>query len=65
MLSHDKHFKIMHIELWGVGIPPPTAEEKGERSVLDADPTASALLELAGKTKHSAGLREPDVELEN
>ncbi|XP_017302330.2 TLD domain-containing protein 1-like isoform X2 [Diaphorina citri] len=65
MLSHDKHFKIMHIELWGVGIPPPTAEEKGERSVLDADPTASALLELAGKTKHSAGLREPDIELEN
>lgn len=62
MLSHDKHFKIMHIEVWGVGIPPPSAEEKGERSVLDADPTASALLELAGKTKHSDGLREPDPE---
>lgn len=64
MLSHDKKFKIMHIEVWGVGIPPPSSAEKGERSVLDADPTASALLELAGKTKHSAGLREPDPELE-
>lgn len=64
MLSHDKQFKIMHIEIWGVGIAPPTAEEKGERSVLDADPTASAILELAGKTQHSAGLREPDPEFE-
>uniref|UniRef100_A0A8D8VIS8 MTOR-associated protein MEAK7 n=1 Tax=Cacopsylla melanoneura TaxID=428564 RepID=A0A8D8VIS8_9HEMI len=65
MLSTEKHFKLTHVEVWGVGIAPPSAAEKGERSVLDADPTAAALLELAGKQKHSEGLREPQENLAN
>lgn len=29
-------------------------------SILDKDKAASALLEMAGKTRHSEGLREPE-----
>nr|XP_018912413.1 PREDICTED: TLD domain-containing protein 1 [Bemisia tabaci] len=67
-LSKDKNFHIASLEVWGVGIPPPTAAERGERevgkSILDKDPTASSILEIAGKTRHSDGLRDrPDDEM--
>ena len=29
-------------------------------SILDRDKTATAILEMAGKTRHSEGLREPE-----
>ena len=30
------------------------------QSILDRDKTAQAILDLAGKTRHSEGLREPE-----
>lgn len=45
--------------MWGVGSPPLTAEELGERSsVLDRNAEAKAFLEMAGKKTYSDGLRE-------
>lgn len=35
-------------------------EGSNHPSILDKDKTATALLEMAGKTIHSAGLREPE-----
>lgn len=36
---------------------------KGNKSILDADPEAQALLEISGRSRHSEGLREiPDDE---
>lgn len=32
---------------------------KGKKSILDVDPEAQALLEMAGKSRQSEGLREP------
>ncbi|KAL0270646.1 UNVERIFIED_CONTAM: hypothetical protein PYX00_007991 [Menopon gallinae] len=58
MMSGTKDFTVSHVEVWGVGPPPPTAAELGERSVLDGNVEAQAILELAGKTKYSEGLRE-------
>ncbi|XP_075225038.1 MTOR-associated protein MEAK7 [Lycorma delicatula] len=58
MLSENKKFLVKHLEIWGVGPAPLSSEEKGERpGILDKDPTARKILELAGKPEHSAGLR--------
>lgn len=60
-LTKDAEFKIRSLEVWGVGDKPLTVKESGERdtSVLDRNPDANAILEMAGKTRHSEGLREP------
>ena len=34
--------------------------ETKQTSILDQDKTATALLEMVGKTVHSEGLREPE-----
>lgn len=34
-------------------------KRKGKKSILDVDPQAQALLEMAGKSRQSEGLREP------
>jgi len=44
--------------VWAVGKPPPSAEELGERSVLDGNFEAKALLHMAGRKIHSEGLRD-------
>lgn len=58
MLAAKSRFHIRHLEVWSVGNPPPTDAEKGERSVLDKDPVATRLLEMAGKKQYSHGLRD-------
>ncbi|XP_011938302.1 PREDICTED: TLD domain-containing protein 1 isoform X4 [Cercocebus atys] len=41
----------------------PNGLAKGNKSILDADPEAQALLEISGRSRHSEGLREiPDDE---
>ncbi|XP_018576195.1 TLD domain-containing protein 1 [Anoplophora glabripennis] len=60
-MSHSKEFSFRHLEVWGLGSPPPTPQEKGERvgmSVLDSNTESKAILKLAGKTMHSEGYRE-------
>lgn len=60
-MSHAKDFTYRHLEVWGLGQPPPTPQEKGERvgmSVLDKDLESKAMLKIAGKTMHSEGVRE-------
>ncbi|XP_060536321.1 MTOR-associated protein MEAK7 [Cylas formicarius] len=64
-MSHSKEFHFRHLEVWGLGLPPPTPQERGERvttksgSVLDANVESKAMLKMAGKQIHSEGLREP------
>uniref|UniRef100_A0A0A9WFA2 MTOR-associated protein MEAK7 n=2 Tax=Lygus hesperus TaxID=30085 RepID=A0A0A9WFA2_LYGHE len=63
MPNDPKDFDVRHLEVWGVGKADPTPEELGERrSCLDQDPTATALLEMAGKTMHSKDLRHAKPE---
>ncbi|KAM4618715.1 MTOR-associated protein MEAK7 isoform 1-T2 [Polymixia lowei] len=62
-LSGDEDFTLDSVEVWGVGKPPePEEGEEGEnkRSILDMDPEVQAMMEMAGKTLHSQGLREPE-----
>lgn len=40
-------------------------KRKGKKSILDVDPQAQALLEMAGKSRQSEGLREPIEEDED
>ncbi|XP_078527208.1 MTOR-associated protein MEAK7 isoform X2 [Lissotriton helveticus] len=56
-LSSTENFKIDVLEVWGVGYNKET-DEKSKKSILDADPDARALLDMAGVTRHSDGLRE-------
>lgn len=60
-MSHSKEFAFRHLEVWGLGSPPPTPQEKGERvgmSILDSNVESKAMLKMAGKTMHSEGYRE-------
>lgn len=65
MMSYSKDFAFRHLEVWGLGAPPLTPQEKGERvsgtnaSVLDGNAESKAMLKMAGRTMHSEGLREP------
>lgn len=62
VLSHKEEFHIDVLEVWGIGDPVlPDKEDAGEVSILDKDKGATAILELAGKTSHSKGLREQDA----
>ncbi|GMR33201.1 hypothetical protein PMAYCL1PPCAC_03396 [Pristionchus mayeri] len=56
-LAGEKDFEIHTLEVWRVG-PPPAAKHT-EKSILDKDPQAQALLELAGKKMHSTAYRDP------
>lgn len=60
-LSASPEFTVVNIEVWGIG-PEKTrrdSEEVGDHiSILDKDATAKAILELAGKTRHSEGVRD-------
>ncbi|CAK1590917.1 unnamed protein product [Parnassius mnemosyne] len=60
-LSKEPTFRIRSLEVWGVGDKPLTEKEKEDRevSVLDTNTEAKAILELAGRTRHSEGIREP------
>ncbi|XP_078462926.1 MTOR-associated protein MEAK7 [Lampetra planeri] len=63
-LSAREEFSLSAVEVWGLGAPPERAQGSGgkARSVLDADPEVQAMLEMAGKVKHSDGLREPKAD---
>ncbi|XP_071767372.1 MTOR-associated protein MEAK7 [Centroberyx gerrardi] len=66
-LSGDEDFTLDSMEVWAVGKPPePEEGEEGEgkRSILDVDPEVQAIMEMAGKTLHSQGLREPEEDQE-
>ncbi|KAK6643977.1 hypothetical protein RUM43_000242 [Polyplax serrata] len=62
MMSKNKEFDIAHLEVWAVGPPPLSPSELGERSVLDSNIEAKAILEMAGKTAYSDGLREEPID---
>ncbi|XP_013363432.1 PREDICTED: TLD domain-containing protein 1 isoform X5 [Chinchilla lanigera] len=60
-LSAEENFRFEKMEVWAVGDPSESELAQGKKSVLDADPEAQALLEAAGRTRHSEGFREaPD-----
>ncbi|XP_049879997.1 MTOR-associated protein MEAK7 isoform X2 [Pectinophora gossypiella] len=60
-LSKETSFKIRSLEVWGVGDKPLSVKESDERdtSILDRNPEAKAILDMAGRTRHSEGIREP------
>ncbi|XP_026865460.2 MTOR-associated protein MEAK7 [Electrophorus electricus] len=60
-LSGDEVFTLDTVEVWGIGLPPKEQEQdENKKSILDVDPEAQILLEMAGKSMHSQGLREPE-----
>ncbi|KAL2093072.1 hypothetical protein ACEWY4_010384 [Coilia grayii] len=61
-LSADEDFKLDAMEVWAVSEPPEQDPDEKKRSILDADPEVQAMMEMAGKTLHSQGLREPEEE---
>lgn len=60
-MSHNKQFEYRHLEVWGLGNPP--TQDRTERgnstSVLDGNQETKAILNIAGRTMHSDGYREP------
>ncbi|CAH0717663.1 unnamed protein product, partial [Brenthis ino] len=60
-LSKDPTFRIRSLEVWGVGDKPLIDKDSDERdtSILDTNPEAKAILDMAGRTRHSEGIREP------
>ncbi|KAI1235578.1 hypothetical protein IHE44_0002459, partial [Lamprotornis superbus] len=64
-LSAKEDFTLDAMEVWAVGDVPESAGKKGKKSILDVDPQAQALLEMAGKSRQSEGLREPMEEDED
>ncbi|NXM34363.1 TLDC1 protein, partial [Oxyruncus cristatus] len=63
-LSAKEDFTLDAMEVWAVGDVPESVT-KGKKSILDVDPEAQALLEMAGKSRQSEGLREPIEEDED
>ncbi|XP_034542593.1 MTOR-associated protein MEAK7 [Notolabrus celidotus] len=62
-LSGEEDFTLDSVEVWAVGKPPEPEEGEeggGKKSILDVDPEVQAMMEMAGKTLHSQGLREPE-----
>lgn len=57
-LSAKEDFTLDAVEVWAVGDLPESTGKKGKKSILDVDPEAQALLEIAGKSRQSEGLRE-------
>ncbi|VVC91337.1 unnamed protein product [Leptidea sinapis] len=62
-LSKEPHFHIRSIEVWGVGDKPSVDKDMDERdvSILDGNPDAKAILDMAGRTRHSEGLLNQEV----
>lgn len=61
MLSASKDFKIDSLEVWCVKEKPKNDDEEEERRVPSGrDDWDMKLLEMAGRTKHSDGLRDED-----
>ncbi|XP_056271964.1 MTOR-associated protein MEAK7-like isoform X5 [Pseudoliparis swirei] len=61
-LSGEEDFTLDSVAVWAVGKTPQPEEGeegRGQKSVLDVNPELQAMLEMAGKTLHSQGLREP------
>ncbi|CAP32295.1 Protein CBR-EAK-7 [Caenorhabditis briggsae] len=66
-LAEEEHFKIKHLEVWRPGDKPAKsfeeqlleAERSPEKSIIDKDPEARAVLEMAGKSMHSEAYRDP------
>ncbi|CAI2349924.1 unnamed protein product [Caenorhabditis sp. 36 PRJEB53466] len=65
-VAEAEEFKIKTIEVWRPGNKPQKTfeeqvemAEKSEKSVIDKDPEARAVLEMAGKSMHSEAYREP------
>ncbi|TKR93230.1 hypothetical protein L596_007726 [Steinernema carpocapsae] len=69
-LAGSNEFRPKRIEIWRTGEKPTVKkyDENGdeivvtEKSVIDQDPGAKAILELAGRKLHSEGVREPHSE---
>lgn len=62
-MSYSKEFNYRHLEVWGLGSPPPTPQERGERvgmSILDGNQESKTMLKLAGRTIHSEGFKETE-----
>ncbi|KAF3689265.1 TLD domain-containing protein 1 TBC/LysM-associated domain-containing protein 1 [Channa argus] len=62
-ISGEEDFTLDSMEVWAIGKPPEPEEGeegKGKRSILDVDPELQSMMEMAGKTLHSQGLREPE-----
>lgn len=60
-MSHAKTFQYRHLEVWGLGSPPLTPQERGERvgtTVLDGNVETKAMLKMTGRTLHSEGFKE-------
>ncbi|VDM57928.1 unnamed protein product [Angiostrongylus costaricensis] len=68
-LSGSDSFVISAIEVWRVGEKPHSSIEnestRNEKSIIDKDPQARALLEISGRTMHSEAYREPVSLLES
>lgn len=68
-LSSNEEFEFDVLEVWALGPPAqvekvdPDAEEGISESILDKDPEAQAILELAGKERKSEGLREQEADI--
>ncbi|CAK8685118.1 unnamed protein product [Clavelina lepadiformis] len=61
-LSTSEDFKIDKLEAWAVGNKPQLEDESQEnQSIIDKNPDAVAILRIAGKERHSEGLRESEV----
>ncbi|XP_063169148.1 MTOR-associated protein MEAK7 [Candoia aspera] len=58
-LSAKENFVLDSLEVWALGDPPEADGGKGQRSVLDVDPGAQALLEMIGRSRQSDGFRVP------
>nr|XP_012593935.2 TLD domain-containing protein 1 isoform X2 [Microcebus murinus] len=58
-LSAAEDFRFDRMEVWAVGDPSESELAKSNKSILDVDPEARALLEISGRPRHSEGLREP------
>nr|XP_014350573.1 PREDICTED: TLD domain-containing protein 1 [Latimeria chalumnae] len=56
-LSAKEDFILQSLEVWAVGNP--CESQSSHKSILDTDPEAWALLEMAGMERKSEGLREP------
>lgn len=62
-LSAQEDFRFEKMEVWAVGDDSRSKLAKSNKSILDVDPEAQALLEISGRSRHSEGLREvPDQE---
>ncbi|XP_036201546.1 MTOR-associated protein MEAK7 isoform X2 [Myotis myotis] len=62
-LSAHEDFRFEKMEVWAVGDASHSKLANSQKSILDADPEARALLEISGRSRHSEGFRQaPDQE---